>query len=851
MARIPLPFGPGLDRATGAMAGRQGVLLDGRNVFAAEGKLAHLPTLQTTWFPTFSSESDIIGIFTILATKDIIIVTFDQATRNVVVWRINPITAPTLQSVGTWGTVNAASSYLPPRVVAAELNGRLYLAHEEPTITYRLATQVYTPNANDALVGAIANLTANLDNAGAAAVYFRAVATWNDSLWGTGFGSAADPDHPEIVRVSDPLTATFQPPALFYVGAVKDAVTALVPVGQILAVRKRTSGFRITGNAPGNYGIEPAESGHGCEHARLAVVTETGEAFVWDHSGPRRLLDDGSSVPAGDVLDLQGASPRGAVTGLDYGYSLPVKLDAARLRWGFGVYEYNERLVRFVFPAIDNAGNRGTDTGEFVLSRRQPDLRWTHGSFLGAQPLCAGNITTDKTLVPPAIAAAVVDQIVITPINDASGFTVTWRNPANLAGDEVLRVGVKRVGVETFYRYVALVPVVREPGVAQATQTAQVPYPVVFGDQYSFELSLIRPDEWGTVGSTATVLNQQVLPSAASLLGQWDAQWRRVAADRHEVTVLMYLAYQTYPARVVLQKAGSLSGPWTDVATYTNGEKIATYVAADSELGQTLYFRVSVRGSGPGTVEPQAGLGTFHDPAPCYIGPTDVPTLRDYGWRIGAPTTLDLFIDSPAGAATLLVQVDDATGYIDLYRGVPDPALLKILLAQQQPLSGGSLLCEDGTPLLDESPAILALEGQGLRMAVGFSQYGVLDYGPFVDVPLAAPANNVPNPVLTSTSFPASRTVRVVATGGGSFVAGERIVGYFQWPTAEGDGTEKYPATVVTAAATNTDTVLPDSARGQPVTYFYEAISQQVGSPATGRAVNPLGMQSVLVGVCP
>lgn len=621
--RQPLPFGLGIDRATGAMAVSPRSFVDLRGFYAQAGGLRLVPGLATTWFPAITTETDLVCIAGIRATKDIVLVTYDRTSRFVKVWRINPITAPTLQNVATWGSTTGTERQIP-RIVAAESFGKLYLAHDEPTIGERLVTKVYTPNAVDANVGTLASLQANLDNVGVADVKFRGVLAYNDSLWGWGFGTASDQDRPEIIRVSDPgAPDVFQPQALFYAGGRKDPVTAIVPVGGtpgILAVRKRTEGYRIEGNSPATYGIFPAEQGPGCEQARLAVTVGNG-AFCWSHDGPRRLRGDGSSEPMGLALDLAGGQ-------VLVGWEDTTK--RKRLLYGFAVYEHTERLLRFVFPNVNHFGipaDGDGETLEYVCA--DPDSsapQWSQGKLTvsiggaGAGPrvLCAANVVIDKADPPTVVASA--DQITLAfglVSGGAPAPTLSWRNN-NIRGDEVVRIWTRRAGSGT-YTCIATTPVRLQAGVAQPTQSLKLPPEFIGADAYDFAVDYVRyGGTWSTTPSGTTLLNQQialtlVFGGGSAML---TAVWRRTSPTTHEVCVRWQIP-PTRVAKIVLQKAPAVGGPWTDVVEYTNNERTGVCPTTDAELGTTLFFRISARGSGAATYEISGAVTTVS----CFIGP--------------------------------------------------------------------------------------------------------------------------------------------------------------------------------------------------------------------------------------
>lgn len=835
--RVPLPFGAGLDRATGTMSRSPRTLADAINVFASEGKMLAIPSLLPTWFPSSTGaqgEDDYIAISGLLATKDIILVSLDRDTGDVDVWRINPIAVPTLQHVGLWATLGG-SALTPPRIIIAESFGKLYLAHDEPLIGSRLNTQVYTPNAVDANVGSIANLTANLDSLGSQPVKFRGVYHYNDSLWGWGYGTNSDADRPEVLRVSRPGEPDiFSPQALFYAGGRKDAITAVVAVGSILAVRKRTEGYRVIGRGPATYAIEPAEKGYGCENARLAIaVGGSHGTFVWDHTGPRELLGDGTSVPVGDLFALRVpddilAGPTLTAVGVPFAGQSPGDVFEAlfpltpvptpsQMRFGFVVHEYNERVLRWVFPNIDSSGTRFANSREWIISLGEKPPQLSVGMFRDAQPFCAATVPLDKVLVPPTIVAT-ADQLAINW--DSAGLVdkvpsfislpaVTWRN-ASLLGDEVVLVRARPSGGGK-WTAMALVPVALVPNVAQPTQKAVLPYPTFFrqGDEYDIGIQFIRPDSWPSMqagSTTSPMLTEQQRPGDASMR---TVRWRRISATRHIVQVGWYASASVAIAAI----QSDLTGAQADMVLVTDDTRLVAVPISDAHLALNGNFRVQVRGT---------GAAVFNSTTlQCFIGPVLSTgtsgcgvVVLDYAHRSSAdPSTLELFLAVNPEVAAVFVQNG-------------------ITLAVAHDAGPDSFtVCRVTVPNFAST--------HFLNLRARVAAFGVTDLTPGTNPAITDPSGGVPaTPSAPATSFPAALTARVTF----SDPTPDRIIGYFEWVAVEGSGVERAWATVVTSGAAF-DTVLPESARGKTISYtFWRVTPTRVMSADTAAAV---------LGVCP
>lgn len=612
--RLPLTFGRGLDRATGSSEVVPSTFADIRNFYARDAKQALRPGLSTSLFPIFTTETDVIGIFLLAATKDVIFVTFDRSSRDVKVWRGNPISVPTLQSVGTWGNLAAGAQL--PKVVAAELNGQLALAHDEETISARLVTKVYTPDAVDANVGTMANLQADLDGSGAAAdVFFRGVYTYNDSVWGWGWGNeldAASKNRPEIIHWSKPGTLTFLAEGYAICGAKADAIIGVVAVGQILAIRKQATGYRIEGTDPSTYAVWQADALFGADAARLCIAVGK-DAFCWSSNGPRQLLADGSSVDIGIDLELDGPYP-------------PTRVAGGVTRNGFVVWENDLKLLRWVFPDIVGPT---VPTLEYMLSLRDPqNPRWTYSELKQAVYTAGAMLTEKAVATPPTAYASGVDAIdagINSGDNSKRLVTLSWTNNS-FRGDEFVQV-LRRVNGtgSAGWSVILTTPIGASLQSVQLSDAAPV-------QKYDYAIRMFRegavtlgyeqqsPDDWtaatqaGSKASAKTTTAQTPVMTAGV--------WSRLDASHTQVALSWTL--QDTQAPQLLQRSND-NAAWTDIVRLTANERSYNYDLPGADLANTRYFRVRADRLSPAVSGPNAvSLQRF-------MGPAGTCILTDWG----------------------------------------------------------------------------------------------------------------------------------------------------------------------------------------------------------------------------
>jgi hypothetical protein len=383
-----MTIGRGLDRATGLAGVSPDTPVTVQNAYARDAKMALRPGMAGTGYPNISWGTDILAIYSIKATLEVLFAVYDRATNAIRILRLNPATNvlgyPTSPANGLWGfAVGGASSF--PVVKCDEADGLVFFAHAEENISSRLATIYYTPNfANTATPGTLTTLTADLDGTGVQNVcYFSGVYAYLEYMFAWGFGSASDADRGDIVRFAKPAQPTVWAPENYFIAGVKKdpifdlcttqgSLATQYTTTTILAVLKSDSMYRITGDSPDNFGIEVLDAIHGTISAR-ATINIGGQCYTWSNDGAREV-HPGGTVPIAQSLELISPLPD----------TLPLYGPS---RLAFVSYDQLRYLLEWSFPDIVNGS---VPVLGFALSLWSPkDPRWTF--ITREQPItCAG-----------------------------------------------------------------------------------------------------------------------------------------------------------------------------------------------------------------------------------------------------------------------------------------------------------------------------------------------------------------------------------------------------------------------------------------------------------------------------
>ena len=603
---MPLTFGAGVDRNTGRSVAAPSSFLDLRNVYLENARVRLRRGFGPTGFPVLPVGTDVCAIAMLEATLDILFVLYERSTRALTVYRLNPLTTPTMQSVGTWGTVDAAAT-LPPVISVAESYGKVFLAHAEAVFSRRLPTKVYTPNATDATVGSMATLTADLNgDTTAADVSFRGVYAYNDSLWGYGYGeetSATSKNRPDIVRVSKPADPTaFVPERYFIAGKPSTPVTGLaaLPLGG-LVVGKTTSAYLISGTDAETYGITLIDSNFGNLSDR-GMVTERDAVWMWGMQGPRATMG-GATVDMSQTLALDDPQPTGLTA-------------RGAVEHSYAFYDRVADTVEFVWPQWTTGDG---PTLSYVASVRDPNnIRWSYAERAGCIP-CAAWVLLGKES-PPALTAYADFTAQSDGGIDATNLSVrkvslTWDNLGSYLGTESYEVYARPAGGSW-----SLKTTVAHNGAS--TQTAVVTgfdplqdYDVAVratrDGGYTTGYTDADPDNW-TAGTAA--LSKAAVQTTCGTPVMGVGTWSRISPTQVQVAISFTL--QDTLAPFLLEKSTD-NATWSTVTTVTGPSfpRTVSYAVVSGEENTSLYFRVTPkRGSIAGT----SATGVLY-----YMGPAN------------------------------------------------------------------------------------------------------------------------------------------------------------------------------------------------------------------------------------
>lgn len=406
--KLPIPFGGGLDRNTGVMAVEPVAFADLRNVHLYSGK-AELRKGHTATVDLASAEELVVGVFPLRAQGVGALIAYDSATGKVRLYLVTGAGEDAALIGEVWALGAGAD---PPRVIASDSYDKLFIAHDEPSIALRQTTKVY-----DLFANTITALQANLDGLGVADVKFRGVRRRLAYMTGWGYGTASDPDRPEVVRISLPAApTTFEANHYYLAGQRGDPVIDCADCADVFAVRKESESYKIIGYDRATFGILPLDQHFGQIGARNGI-TVGGINYFWSHEGPRRSTG-GASEDLALPLDLGGPSPDTLATD-------PV------LENGFCVYQPVRRVILWIFGRWC-----------YQLSIADPDaLRWSYRE-LPFTPFCGGLLyeSTGVTTGAPSITSLSLDSI-DTPLHNA--FTCHYTAVGTLVGGEVMQLWVK------------------------------------------------------------------------------------------------------------------------------------------------------------------------------------------------------------------------------------------------------------------------------------------------------------------------------------------------------------------------------------------------------------------------
>lgn len=419
--RQPLPWGEGVDRASGALAISPSAFRDLRNVRLANGRAEMRKGYQR--MNLLPGGSMVVGIWPIRASGLAAVAVYDTTSRGVALYVVDATGTSTAFVGNVFTLPDAAQS--PPLLTGAASYDKLLIAHDEPQFAYRQPTMVYAPNE-----GTIAPLMADFGRTGTEyPVRFRGVARHLAYIVGWGYGQrsagivSTDEDRPETLRISDPgEPTTFNPEHYFLVGMQGDPIVGVGQVAQRLAIFKAAESYLLNGYDRPSFGIQPLDPQYGLLASKLAVAV-SGTLYFWSLAGPRVMNGVGSDDLAAPLW-LAGPVP-----------------DPVAAAWpsdrGFAYYDRDENEVLFVFGQW-----------AYVL-HLNGGPRWSY-RYLGVTLSCAGVVYIGGTnvLTPPGGVAVGVPSYLdpsFTPGDADPLFYVPWTFSSVNAGQRA-EVWIKESG---------------------------------------------------------------------------------------------------------------------------------------------------------------------------------------------------------------------------------------------------------------------------------------------------------------------------------------------------------------------------------------------------------------------
>lgn len=636
-SRSLLVWGQALDRATGALRVDGATFADLRNVVPRESKLLSRGGLADP--PNgdlFVDVTDIVGIFPFRTIKGGTIVGYNRSSRLLTVWRVDGL-GGTPAYVGDWTTLPSGAPL--PIITGAESYGKMFLAHAEPLYNYRAHTIWFDPALT---VGSqLVDYVATLDGGGEAQVRWRGVYSYLSYLVGWGYGSATDPNRPDILRVSIAGEPTNLNKQHYFLAGVRDEpITAVGQAGDVLVVFKKGERYRLVGTSFIDFGLLPGERIYGCITDRLSITI--GDAnFYWSEQGPR-VTEGGASEDLAIPLELDGPEP----------VTLPAVGD---LDYGFVVYDPAERVAVWCFPALDPAASK---TRCFAMSLRQRGVvAW---SYFEMEQLVysAGLVIEGSQIVGETPTGYAEDLSASDTGQSGTGRTVavSWDNAALTGGETVEIFGRPDGG-----SWALLHSVAAAGGSQSANLTGllaltdwEIAIRMTKGGLATPGYTSTDPDLWDAdtaPDSKTTVTTSVGTPSALS------GSWARIGAATHRARVSFTLP--ELGVGIEMQESDDGVGGWVTVesAPAPYDLRYVDHATENGELGTERFFRLRAV---KGTEE-----GAWSAAVPVWIGPQIVPDVMTVV-QTGPTSVFQLWLRWPLAGDKLEVQTspDGSTGWV-------------------------------------------------------------------------------------------------------------------------------------------------------------------------------------------
>lgn len=178
----------------------------------------------------------------------------------------------------------------PAPITIAEGLGVAYIAHSNAGATFK--TQKFDAST---LPATLAAFQANLDGGGNKDTYFRGVVSFQQALWGWGYGSqaAGDNDRPELLRFSQPFFGPMAQVDNYVIGhrvrSQRERVVAAAVGGEVLFAGTNYSLWGISGFGRDTWDRRPIDDSYGFAGIFAMCAAADGYLYYASHRGPMRV----------------------------------------------------------------------------------------------------------------------------------------------------------------------------------------------------------------------------------------------------------------------------------------------------------------------------------------------------------------------------------------------------------------------------------------------------------------------------------------------------------------------------------------------------------------------------------
>lgn len=564
---VAFEFGGGLDRASGVAVASPARMRDLRNVYLYSGKVQARRGYARTderglVVPDGTPCDSVLALQEVRQEFSAIAVGHVAATGGVHVFRVSDVAA-NAEYLGQWFT---ARSGVTPRVIAAEMYGKVFLAHDEPKTSRRARTIYYDSAQTPVLAALRANLARiTPEPAPLPEVKFRGVVAHSGYLWGWGYGTSAQEHAPATLRNSKPgEPSVFEPDSSGNFGSGGDAILCCGSAGGGLMVQKGSETHLLQGYSNETFSPRLIDARYGAVASRVGVQ-HGGAWYTWTAEGPRVSEGGGALVDLALPLDLGG--PGVAALAAE-----------GALADGFALYVPERRLVQWYF------GRR-----VYTLSLYDPSApAWSYVE-IPAEANCGAVLAIPSAEAPSSAPRA----LAASGVGDTTA-ALNWSNDgdangtADNDGDETIEVWLKASGGAWNNVFNTLAIGVNQSYAANGL-SAGLAYEVAYryrrGTRYTSGYEGSDPALWPAASRTTFTTTQ-----SAPVVG--GAGWSRVSATAEKVA-LSFTGLDASKATKVYRGGVEITQLAAGVSAYTDasvaGEMAYLYtvrqVNADATLG--------------------------------------------------------------------------------------------------------------------------------------------------------------------------------------------------------------------------------------------------------------------------